>query len=136
MKPAQGIEEHDAIERGRQLYPRRPYPPRVYGYQWLPRHRVPDWAYVSSLESKVVTVDRKDRMGDVVERKSVTVFKVPLFPPREVHARHVSKANDLVARLDGPAASDTLQTQEELNAKALADKKRLLDLYPEPGIPI
>ena len=89
-------EDDEALERGRRMYPGRPFPPRIYGYQWS--QHVPDWAYRSALESREVMVTKRDRMGQETATK-VVQYKVPLNPPKAVLDRHAAMSREVADAL-------------------------------------
>lgn len=82
-------EEREGLDRGRGLYPGRPFPPAVYGYEWT--RFAPDWAHIGSLESRTATITVK-RPGLPDTLQQVVQYKVPLKPPPEVLAHHAEMA--------------------------------------------
>ncbi len=83
----------DAYRNGVALYPRRPFPPLTYGFDWVSAGRVPEWCHRDSLESRVV--QGKDG--------AFTVYKVPTSPPDGVkrwHAEQSARANGHVEYVD------------------------------------
>lgn len=82
-------EERQGFERGRALYPGRPFPPAVYGYEWT--QFVPEWAHRESLESRTANVVVK-RPGAPDTYQQVVQYKVPLKPPQAVIAHHAEMA--------------------------------------------
>jgi len=84
------LETVAAIERGQKLYPGRPFPPAVYGFEWTAYP--PDWVFRGGCEQRTAQVNKKDRSGQVTVRENVQQWKVPLKPPANVIARHAEMA--------------------------------------------
>ncbi len=84
-------DELQAYRNGLALYPNRPYPPLVFGFEMLPHSRLPKWVHVDDLPSTVAT--GKDG-------HQVVLYKVPMNPPASVIREHEKRAKAAAERIE------------------------------------
>ncbi len=92
-------DEIQAVRNGRAQYPGRPFPPLIFGFEYLQESRLPQWVYKESLPSAVVTLKFKQKDGSVTA-KDVVIYKVPTSPPDSVIREHKRRAEAAAARIE------------------------------------
>lgn len=109
IRPNEGFsaDELQAYRNGCAIYPKRPFPPLVFGFDLVPGHRLPDWCHRDSLEA--VAVAGKDGQRTIL-------YRVATNPPqavREYHAAQAKRASESPLIAPAALAADADETSPE-----------------------